>query len=112
VLAHILALFLATEHPAPLDVAMAMHRCANITEIWVESDDSWPGLFFSTDTLVGGWLGTTWESINWSVGDELYQHPRRESVTLRFHELSPDSAQYELIRANRDAIVACYVSVL
>src|SRR4051794_19767727 len=96
----------------PLDVLTAMTACVPVMEL-DPVDGRAPGVLFhvESDPPSGGWLGLTVNSLLLPVESEFYAHPRHREITLQFGELTDDQPQHDEVRANRDAIIACFQSV-
>ena len=97
----------------PLDVLTTMGACVRVAEISPVSGRA-PGVLFhvASDPPSGGWLGLTVHSLLMPIESEFVAHPRHPEITLQFAELAEDLPQREAVRANRDAIVTCFESVL
>ncbi len=103
----------------PVDIVAAMASrdtgCITMTDVSVVEQPT-PHIQFHvlSDPPSGASLQWTAASAVLSGGQpkENYVHSRHPEVTLSFGILADDQPQRDEVRANRDAIIACFESVL
>jgi hypothetical protein len=116
---------------APMRAAAPMHRCeptnaidvmaamasresgcVTVTEVYALHDPVPHVQFYVLSDPPSGGILTWTNAAHRFPASEIYPHPRRGEVLLRFAELTTEHPQYEQVRANRDSIAACFQSVL
>jgi hypothetical protein len=111
-----LAFTTGDEPTNPVDVMAAMASresgCVTVTEVFALNDPAPHVQFHALSDPPSGGILTWTNAVHRFPASEIYPHPRHGKVTLRFAELTTEHPQYEQVRANRDAIAACFQSVL
>lgn len=101
----------------PLEMLQAMGSrttgCVEVTQVnMLAGQASGYAVQIAGEYPIGVWLGMTSESAQIPDDFEVYVHPRRPEITLALPSLPLYEVVTDAHQANRDATVACFLSVL